>query len=51
MKKVSVIGKWTVGSVWQGEEAEHWAEFCVFGGRHFDLILIKLGGPHFGQKY
>ena len=50
MKKISVIGKWTVGSVQQGEEVEHWAEFCVFEGRHFDLILTKLGGPHLGKN-
>ena len=52
MKKVSVIGKWTVGGVQQGGggEVEHWAEFCLFGGRHFDLILIKLGGPHLGKN-
>jgi hypothetical protein len=45
--------------VQQGEEFEQWAEFCVFEGRHFDLILIKLGGPlldrnidiSFGQGY
>ena len=45
-----MIGKGTVGSVQQGEEVERWAEFCVFGGRHFDLILIKLGGPHLGKN-
>ena len=46
-----MTGKWTVGSVQQGEEIEHWAEFCVFGGHHFDLILIKLGGgAHLGKN-
>jgi len=48
--KLSVIGKWTVGGVQQGEGAEHWTEFCVFGGQHFDLILIQLGAPHLGKN-
>ena len=42
MKKVSVIGKWTVGSLRQGEEVEHWAEFC--GDRQVDCWECVAGG-------
>jgi hypothetical protein len=39
-----------MGACGRGKKSSVWVEFYVFGGQHYDEILIRLLKNAFGQK-